>query len=161
LRSRLEARKIPYEYLDGGVEDRAERVARFQGDPSCPLSLISLKAGGTGLNLTAADYVFILEPWWNPAVEAQPVDRTHRIGQSKPVFVYRLLCRDTVEEKVVALEEPTELIPQRRSIYLILRRFARWPPTTAAASGACASESDRTMTMFMLAADVECATPAP
>jgi superfamily II DNA or RNA helicase len=105
LRSRLDAQKIPYEYLDGDVEDRAERVARFQGDPGCRLFLISLKAGGVGLNLTAADYVFILDPWWNPAVEAQAVDRTHRIGQDKQVFVYRLLCRDTVEEKVAALQE--------------------------------------------------------
>ena len=105
LRARLDAQKIPYEYLDGAVEDRAERVARFQTDPNCPLFLISLKAGGTGLNLTAADYVFILDPWWNPAVEAQAVDRTHRIGQGKQVFVYRLLSRDTVEEKVAALQE--------------------------------------------------------
>ena len=81
------------------------RVARFQTDDACPLFLLSLKAGGVGLNLTAADYVFILDPWWNPAVEAQAVDRAHRIGQSKRVFVYRLLCRDTVEEKVAALQK--------------------------------------------------------
>jgi SNF2 family DNA or RNA helicase len=80
-------------------------VARFQSDPDCSLFLISLKAGGVGLNLTAADYVFILDPWWNPAVEAQAVDHAHRIGQTKHVFVYRLLCRDTVEEKVAALQE--------------------------------------------------------
>ena len=105
LRARLDAAKIPYQYLDGDVEDRAARVARFQEDPEQTLFLISLKAGGVGLNLTAADYVFILDPWWNPAVEAQAVDRAHRIGQSKRVFVYRLLCRDTVEEKVAALQE--------------------------------------------------------
>ena len=80
-------------------------MTRFQTDDACPLFLISLKAGGVGLNLTAADYVFILDPWWNPAVEAQAVDRAHRIGQKKRVFVYRLLCRDTVEEKVAALQE--------------------------------------------------------
>jgi hypothetical protein len=105
LRARLDAAKIPYQYLDGDVEDRAERVARFQEDPEQSLFLISLKAGGVGLNLTAADYVFILDPWWNPAVEAQAVDRAHRIGQNKRVFVYRLLCRDTVEEKVATLQE--------------------------------------------------------
>jgi SNF2 domain-containing protein/helicase-like protein len=105
LRARLDAAKVPYQYLDGDVEDRAARVARFQDDPEQSLFLISLKAGGVGLNLTAADYVFILDPWWNPAVEAQAVDRAHRIGQSQSVFVYRLLCRDTVEEKVAALQE--------------------------------------------------------
>ncbi len=105
VRARLDAEGVTYEYLDGQVQDRAARVTRFQNDPDCPLFLISLKAGGTGLNLTAADYVFILDPWWNPAVEAQAVDRTHRIGQQRQVFVYRLLCRDTVEEKVAALQE--------------------------------------------------------
>jgi hypothetical protein len=105
LRSRLDAEDVPYQYLDGDVQDRAARVARFQEDPAQSLFLISLKAGGVGLNLTAADYVFILDPWWNPAVEAQAVDRAHRIGQTKRVFVYRLLCRDTVEEKVAALQE--------------------------------------------------------
>ncbi len=72
--------------------------------PACPLFLISLKAGGVGLNLTAAEYVFLLDPWWNPAVEAQAVDRTHRIGQTRPVFAYRLVSRDTVEEKVIQLQ---------------------------------------------------------
>jgi superfamily II DNA or RNA helicase len=105
VRARLDASQIPYQYLDGDVDDRQARVARFQSDPDCSLFLISLKAGGVGLNLTAADYVFILDPWWNPAVEAQAVDRAHRIGQTKRVFVYRLLCRDTVEEKVAALQE--------------------------------------------------------
>jgi superfamily II DNA or RNA helicase len=105
VRARLAATKTPYEYLDGKTRDREACVRRFQTDPSCQLFLISLKAGGVGLNLTAADYVFILDPWWNPAVEAQAVDRAHRIGQDKHVFVYRLICRDTVEEKVVALQE--------------------------------------------------------
>ena len=93
-----------YEYLDGKTRDRGARVARFQGDPECKLFLISLKAGGLGLNLTAADYVFLLDPWWNPAVEAQAIDRAHRIGQSKRVFAYRLITRETVEEKVLALQ---------------------------------------------------------
>ena len=105
LRVALEADGIEYEYLDGKTNDRQARVERFQNDPGCPLFLISLKAGGVGLNLTAADYVFILDPWWNPAVEAQAVDRTHRIGQLRQVFAYRLITRDTVEEKVLELQQ--------------------------------------------------------
>src|SRR6185312_4854359 len=105
VRARLDAGKVPYEYLDGETQDRATRVTRFQTDAACPVFLLSLKAGGVGLNLTAADYVFILDPWCNPAVEAQAVDRAHRIGQTKRVFVYRLLCRDSIEEKVAALQE--------------------------------------------------------
>ncbi len=104
VRQRLEADGVTYEYLDGRTRKRAERVQRFQTDPHCPLFLISLRAGGLGLNLTAADYVFILDPWWNPAVEAQAVDRAHRIGQTRKVFAYRLICRDTVEEKILELQ---------------------------------------------------------
>jgi SNF2 family DNA or RNA helicase len=104
VRQRLKDAGIPYEYLDGATRDREERVARFQTDPACPVFLISLKAGGLGLNLTAAEYVFLLDPWWNPAVEAQAVDRAHRIGQSRRVFAYRLIARDTVEEKVLQLQ---------------------------------------------------------
>ncbi len=104
VREKLNARGITYEYLDGSTSDRKERVTRFQSDPKCPLFLLSLKAGGVGLNLTAADYVFLLDPWWNPAVEAQAVDRTHRIGQKKPVMVYRIITRNTVEEKVLELQ---------------------------------------------------------
>jgi SNF2 family DNA or RNA helicase len=105
VRAELDAAKVNYEYLDGKTQDRQRRVDHFQNDPDCGLFLISLKAGGVGLNLTAADYVFILDPWWNPAVEAQAVDRAHRIGQAKRVFVYRLLAKETVEEKVAALQE--------------------------------------------------------
>jgi hypothetical protein len=105
LRKALEKDGIEHEYLDGKTDDRQARVERFQNDPGCPLFLISLKAGGVGLNLTAADYVFILDPWWNPAVEAQAVDRTHRIGQLRQVFAYRLIARDTVEEKVLELQQ--------------------------------------------------------
>jgi len=105
LRVALQTDGIEYEYLDGKTDDRQARVERFQNDPGCPLFLISLKAGGVGLNLTAADYVFILDPWWNPAVEAQAVDRTHRIGQLRQVFAYRLITRDTVEEKVLQLQQ--------------------------------------------------------
>lgn len=104
VRRRLESEGIVYEYLDGKTRDRGAKVARFQEDTECKLFLISLKAGGLGLNLTAADYVFLLDPWWNPAVEAQAIDRAHRIGQSKRVFAYRLITRETVEEKVLALQ---------------------------------------------------------
>jgi SNF2 family DNA or RNA helicase len=104
LRPEIEERSWSFEYLDGKTRDRKARVERFQTDPDCRIFLISLKAGGLGLNLTAADYVFLLDPWWNPAVEAQAVDRTHRIGQSRKVFAYRLVARDTVEEKVLELQ---------------------------------------------------------
>jgi len=104
VRQALDERGMTYEYLDGKTRDRKERVTRFQEDPGCPLFLISLKAGGLGLNLTAADYVFILDPWWNPAVEAQAIDRTHRIGQDKKVFAYRLIAQGTVEEKILELQ---------------------------------------------------------
>ena len=105
VREQLDKAKITYEYLDGKTRNRQERVERFQNDPNCKLFLISLKAGGVGLNLTAADYVFLLDPWWNPAVEAQAIDRTHRIGQTKQVFAYRLITRGTVEEKVLQLQD--------------------------------------------------------
>jgi superfamily II DNA or RNA helicase len=104
VRRRLEAEGIAYEYLDGRTRDRAERIAAFR-DGEAPVFLISLKAGGFGLTLTEADYVFVLDPWWNPAAEAQAIDRAHRIGQTQPVNVYRLVSRNTVEEKVVALQE--------------------------------------------------------
>jgi superfamily II DNA or RNA helicase len=105
VRKRLDAAGTVYEYLDGKTRDRQERVERFQSDPDCKLFLISLKAGGLGLNLTAAEYVFLLDPWWNPAVEAQAIDRAHRIGQTRQVFAYRLIAKDTVEEKVLQLQQ--------------------------------------------------------
>ncbi|MBO0861531.1 MAG: SNF2 helicase associated domain-containing protein [Chloracidobacterium sp.] len=104
LRQRLDKEKVEYEYLDGSTRDRQARVERFQNDPRCMLFLISLKAGGLGLNLTAAEYVYLLDPWWNPAVESQAIDRAHRIGQTRQVFAYRIIARDTVEEKVLALQ---------------------------------------------------------
>lgn len=104
VRRQLDERGIKYEYLDGKTRDREKRVERFQNDEECGLFLISLKAGGLGLNLTAADYVFLLDPWWNPAVEAQAIDRAHRVGQTKQVFAYRLICRNTVEEKIAELQ---------------------------------------------------------
>jgi len=105
FRHELHARHIRYEYLDGQTQNRQQRVERFQADPEIPLFLLSLKAGGVGLNLTAADYVFILDPWWNPATETQAIDRTHRIGQNKKVFAYKLIAKNTVEEKILELQK--------------------------------------------------------
>jgi non-specific serine/threonine protein kinase len=105
IRSWLNMNKIPFSYLDGASKDRFEQVERFNNDPEIPIFLISLKAGGTGLNLTAADYVIHYDPWWNPAVENQATDRTHRIGQTKKVFSYKLICENTVEEKILQLQE--------------------------------------------------------
>ena len=104
VKHRLDAAGTPYEYLDGRTRDREARVRRFQEDASCAVFLVSLKAGGVGLNLTAAEHVFLLDPWWNPAIEAQAIDRAHRIGQARPVFAYRLIARDTVEERVLELQ---------------------------------------------------------
>jgi SNF2 family DNA or RNA helicase len=104
VRNRLDAKGIIYEYLDGATIDRKERVESFQNNDKIKLFLISLKAGGVGLNLTAADYCFILDPWWNPASEAQAIDRAHRIGQKNHVFAYRLIARGTVEEKILELQ---------------------------------------------------------
>ncbi len=104
VRERLDKDGLRYEYLDGHTRDREARVDRFQSDPSIPLFLVSLKAGGHGLNLTAADYVYLLDPWWNPAVEAQAIDRTHRIGQTRRVIATRLVAQATIEEKILALQ---------------------------------------------------------
>ncbi|MFN0056869.1 MAG: DEAD/DEAH box helicase [Planctomycetota bacterium] len=105
VREQLERLGLPYEYLDGETRNRRDHVEHFQQDPNCRVFLISLKAGGLGLNLTAADYVYILDPWWNPAIEVQAIDRAHRIGQERHVFAYRLVCRDTVEERILELKE--------------------------------------------------------
>ena len=127
VRQQLDKRGIAYEYLDGATTNRQQPVDRFQTDPAVPLFLISLKAGGLGLNLTAAEYVFLLDPWWNPAVEAQAVDRAHRIGQERHVFAYRLIARDTVEEKVLELqaskrELATAIISEDNSVLRDLKR---------------------------------------
>ncbi len=105
VKERLDAEDLRYCYLDGSMSarNRAEAVRRFQEDPACPLFLLSLKAGGYGLNLTAAEYVYLLDPWWNPAVETQAIDRTHRIGQTRPVFAYRIVAAETIEEKILDL----------------------------------------------------------
>jgi SNF2 family DNA or RNA helicase len=96
---------IVFVRLDGSTRDRGEVVERFQDPAGPPVMLVSLKAGGTGLNLTAADHVFLMDPWWNPAVEDQAADRAHRIGQERPVMVYRLVSEETIEEKILALQE--------------------------------------------------------
>ncbi|MCC6623499.1 MAG: DEAD/DEAH box helicase, partial [Deltaproteobacteria bacterium] len=105
LKEWLDQNDIGYFYLDGKTRNRQDLIDAYNSPDGPPLFLISLKAGGTGLNLTAADYVIHMDPWWNPAVENQATDRAHRIGQTKPVFVYRLVAENTVEEKVIELQE--------------------------------------------------------
>lgn len=100
----FEQENIRYAYLDGATQNRGNVVQRFQEDADLRVFLISIKAGGVGLNLTEADYVFILDPWWNPAIEQQAIDRTHRIGQTKNVFIYKFITKDSVEEKILALQ---------------------------------------------------------
>ena len=105
IKAWFDEKGIRYEYLTGETKDRATRVNRFNNDDSIPVFLISLKAGGSGLNLTGADYVIHYDPWWNPAVEDQATDRAHRIGQTKKVFVYRLITKGSVEEKIMKLKD--------------------------------------------------------
>ena len=102
---KLTSLAIPFVYLDGQTKDRQEVVRQFQEDESVKVFLISLKAGGVGLNLTAADYIFLLDPWWNPATEAQAIDRAYRIGQTKPVVAYKMITKNTIEEKVLQMQE--------------------------------------------------------
>jgi SNF2 family DNA or RNA helicase len=103
IRRAMEEDGVKYEYLDGSTKDRDARVQNFQRDDGPPVFLISLKAGGSGLNLTAADTVIHFDPWWNPAVEDQATDRAHRIGQTKVVTTYRLIAKGTIEEKILEL----------------------------------------------------------
>jgi SNF2 family DNA or RNA helicase len=103
IEEELATLQIPYVQLTGDTDDRATPVKRFQNG-EVPLFLISLKAGGTGLNLTAADTVIHYDPWWNPAVERQATDRAHRIGQDKSIFVYKMVCEDTIEERILDLQ---------------------------------------------------------
>ncbi|MDE3236607.1 MAG: DEAD/DEAH box helicase [Bacteroidota bacterium] len=107
IKEKMKEQGVDYEYFDGSTSaaDREKAINRFQNEESCRVFLISLKAGGVGLNLTAADYVYIVDPWWNPAVEQQAIDRTHRIGQTKNIFAYRMICTDTVEDKILKLQE--------------------------------------------------------
>lgn len=107
IKAKLRELEVPFEYFDGSTTatDREKAIQNFQNNDDCRVFLISLKAGGVGLNLTAADYVYIVDPWWNPAVEQQAIDRTHRIGQTKNVFAYRMICTDTVEDKILKLQD--------------------------------------------------------
>ncbi len=105
VKKRLDEEKIVYEYLDGQTRNRQEKVENFQNNSDIRVFLISLKAGGTGLNLTEADYVYLIDPWWNPAVENQAIDRCYRIGQNKSVMAYRMICKETIEEKIVKLQD--------------------------------------------------------
>lgn len=105
VKTYLEEQKIEFAYLDGSTKDRQAQVEKFQNNETIKVFLISLKAGGLGLNLTKADYVFLLDPWWNPAIEEQAVDRAHRIGQVNKVFTYKFITRNTVEEKILALQK--------------------------------------------------------
>ena len=109
-RTHFDQHEIPYAYLDGATRDRAAVVNQFREDDETRLFLISIKAGGVGLNLTEADYVFVLDPWWNPAVEQQAIDRSHRIGQQRSVFIYKFITKDTVEEKILALQNRKQLL---------------------------------------------------
>jgi len=127
LRNELEDRALPFAYLDGRTRGRQAQVDRFQDDPECKLFLISLKAGGSGINLTAAEYVVHLDPWWNPAVEAQASDRAHRIGQKKQVFVYKMITRGSVEEKILQLQKrkkglSEQIIPTDSTFFKTLER---------------------------------------
>ncbi|RYY57338.1 MAG: DEAD/DEAH box helicase [Chitinophagaceae bacterium] len=107
IRAKLDELGVKYEYFDGSTSapDREKAIQSFQNDDGVRVFLISLKAGGVGLNLTAADYVYIVDPWWNPAVEQQAIDRTHRIGQTKNIFAYRMICKDTIEDKILSLQD--------------------------------------------------------
>lgn len=112
IREKLKELGVDHEYFDGSTSapDREKAIQRFQNDENCRVFLISLKAGGVGLNLTAADYVYIVDPWWNPAVEQQAIDRTHRIGQTKNIMAYRMICKDTIEDKILQLQERKRLL---------------------------------------------------
>jgi SNF2 family DNA or RNA helicase len=105
LKKELDSSGIAYEYLDGATVERQKHVDNFNNSPDIPLFLLSLKAGGTGLNLVSADTVIIYDPWWNPAAELQAADRAHRIGQTRAVNICKLVARNTIEEKIIALQE--------------------------------------------------------
>ena len=112
IKAKLKELDVKFEYFDGSTsaQDREKAIQNFQNQEECRVFLISLKAGGVGLNLTAADYVYIVDPWWNPAVEQQAIDRTHRIGQTKNIFAYRMICKDTIEDKILQLQERKRIL---------------------------------------------------
>ncbi|HYF34353.1 MAG TPA: DEAD/DEAH box helicase, partial [Prosthecobacter sp.] len=110
IRDRLQEMSIPHYWLTGSTTNRAEVVQNFQEDPDPCVFLLSLKAGGSGLNLTAASYVILYDPWWNPAVEAQAIDRAHRIGQTQPVMAYRMITKNSIEEKIMLLQQKKNIM---------------------------------------------------
>ncbi|MEJ7823190.1 MAG: SNF2-related protein [Chitinophagaceae bacterium] len=112
IKEKLKENNVPFEYFDGSTspQERQRAILNFQENDECRVFLISLKAGGVGLNLTAADYVYIVDPWWNPAVEQQAIDRTHRIGQTKNIFAYRMICKDTIEDKILQLQDRKRIL---------------------------------------------------
>jgi SNF2 family DNA or RNA helicase len=112
IRDEFDKNLISYCYLDGStpLNQRKEQVTKFQEDESIKAFLISLKAGGVGLNLTVADYVYIVDPWWNPAAEMQAIDRAHRIGQTRKVFAYKMICKDSVEERILQMQERKKML---------------------------------------------------
>jgi SNF2 domain-containing protein/helicase-like protein/SNF2 helicase associated protein len=112
IKAKLKELDVKFEYFDGSTTavERERAIQSFQRDDTCRVFLISLKAGGVGLNLTAADYVYIVDPWWNPAVEQQAIDRTHRIGQTKNIFAYRMICKDTIEDKILQLQDKKRIL---------------------------------------------------
>ena len=112
IRHKLKELDVKFEYFDGSTsaQERERAIQSFQNNHECRVFLISLKAGGVGLNLTAADYVYIVDPWWNPAVEQQAIDRTHRIGQTKNIFAYRMICKDTIEDKILQLQDKKRVL---------------------------------------------------
>jgi non-specific serine/threonine protein kinase len=127
IESYLSKEKYKYSYLDGSTKNRETQINNFQTNPAVKAFLVSLKAGGTGLNLTAASYVILFDPWWNPAVERQAVDRAHRIGQQKKVTAYRLIVKDTIEEKIMKMQEDKKklaenLITEESSFIKSLKR---------------------------------------
>ena len=133
----LRSRALEFERLDGSTRDRAGAVARFQAEDGPPVMLVSLRAGGTGLTLTAADHIFLMDPWWNPAVEDQAADRAHRIGQSRAVVVHRLVALDTVEERILALHEAKRALSR-----MALKKPARAAASAAKTSSDCSSTAD-------------------
>ena len=112
IKEKLKENNVVFEYFDGSTSpvERQRAIGNFQDNDECRVFLISLKAGGVGLNLTAADYVYTVDPWWNPAVEQQAIDRTHRIGQTKNIFAYRMICKDTIEDKILQLQDRKRIL---------------------------------------------------
>jgi SNF2 family DNA or RNA helicase len=125
IRNQLNKMQVPYEYMDGSTKNRQERIDHFNDNHNIRIFLISLKTGGFGINLTSADTVIIVDPWWNPMVENQAIDRTHRIGQTKKVLVYKLITKGTVEEKILSLQQNKKelfdyIIEQGESVFQAL-----------------------------------------